>query len=233
MQKSIFRKNLDMQSPGIQWSIDVKKIDTDTRRIVFTLYDKGVHFDVGDSCEAVIFAVKPDGKTLYNSCTVENGKCIYDITTQTVAAVGIVDCELRITDAGQLITSPRFQINVCDIIDSEDAVESSNEFTYLVNKSQEANEKINECDIAINACNETANSIRRQAENGEFNGAKGEKGDKGDKGDIGEQGPQGIQGEKGDSYVLTDSDKQEIAGIVNDTVVNELETMIDESGVLV
>lgn len=44
---------------------------------------------------------------------------------------------------------------------------------------------------------------------------------KGDKGDQGEQGPQGIQGEPGekgepgDDYVLTDSDKQEIAGMVD------------------
>lgn len=49
----------------------------------------------------------------------------------------------------------------------------------------------------------------------------GPQGEKGDKGDQGEQGPQGIQGEPGekgepgDDYVLTDSDKQEIAGMVD------------------
>ena len=38
---------------------------------------------------------------------------------------------------------------------------------------------------------------------------------KGDKGDPGEQGPQGPQGPKGDNYVLTDADKQDIAGMVD------------------
>lgn len=55
-------------------------------------------------------------------------------------------------------------------------------------------------------------------------GSKGEKGDPGEKGDRGEQGIQGIPGEKGDKgdkgdpgndYVLTDTDKQDIAGKVD------------------
>lgn len=50
-------------------------------------------------------------------------------------------------------------------------------------------------------------------------GIQGEKGEKGDKGDKGEQGIQGIQGEPGDDYVLTASDKTEIAGLVQDVFV--------------
>lgn len=55
-------------------------------------------------------------------------------------------------------------------------------------------------------------------------GEKGDKGDtgaqgeKGEKGDTGAQGPQGIQGEQGpagNDYVLTEADKEEIAGMVN------------------
>lgn len=48
-------------------------------------------------------------------------------------------------------------------------------------------------------------------------GAKGDKGDKGEKGEQGEQGVQGIQGEKGadgQDYVLTETDKIDIANIV-------------------
>ena len=49
-------------------------------------------------------------------------------------------------------------------------------------------------------------------------GSKGEKGDPGEQGPQGPQGPkgeQGIQGPKGDNYVLTDADKQAIAGMVD------------------
>ena len=51
-------------------------------------------------------------------------------------------------------------------------------------------------------------------------GAQGPKGPKGDKGDTGERGPEGLQGPIGETgpagqdYVLTEADKQEIAGMV-------------------
>lgn len=60
----------------------------------------------------------------------------------------------------------------------------------------------------------TLNIIEQKIASGEI---KGEKGDKGDKGD---QGIQGIQGEKGDAYILTDSDKTDIANIVIANFVN-------------
>ena len=56
-------------------------------------------------------------------------------------------------------------------------------------------------------------------------GIQGEKGDKGDKGDTGATGPQGIQGPKGDpgdDYILTEQDKQDIAGLV-DTPVDDVQ----------
>ena len=45
-------------------------------------------------------------------------------------------------------------------------------------------------------------------------GIQGPKGDKGDRGDTGATGPQGPKGEDGDDYVLTSSDKTEIASAV-------------------
>ena len=45
-------------------------------------------------------------------------------------------------------------------------------------------------------------------------GDTGETGPKGDKGDTGATGPKGDKGDPGEDYVLTDADKQEIAGMV-------------------
>lgn len=59
-----------------------------------------------------------------------------------------------------------------------------------------------------------------EAQKATLKGDKGEKGDKGDtgergeKGDKGDTGETGAKGEKGDSYVLTDSDKADISGLV-------------------
>ena len=43
---------------------------------------------------------------------------------------------------------------------------------------------------------------------------KGDKGDKGDQGETGPEGPAGKDGAPGADYVLTEEDKQEIAGMI-------------------
>lgn len=52
------------------------------------------------------------------------------------------------------------------------------------------------------------------------------------KGDTGAKGDSGEKGEKGDAYILTSSDKQDIADIVNDMFAAEVVNAINESGVL-
>lgn len=56
------------------------------------------------------------------------------------------------------------------------------------------------------------------------------KGDKGDKGDKGEQGIQGVQGIPGENYVLTESDKQDIATIASGKLTTETWTFTLENG---
>jgi len=71
-------------------------------------------------------------------------------------------------------------------------------------------------------------------------GPQGEQGEQGPKGDTGDTGPQGPQGEKGETgatgpagadgkdYILTDSDKQEIATIVAESELGAVNTMLDQ-----
>lgn len=55
-------------------------------------------------------------------------------------------------------------------------------------------------------------------------GDTGSKGDKGDQGEIGPAGPQGEPGKDGQDYVLTEADKQEIAGLVEVPDVSGFQT---------
>lgn len=63
----------------------------------------------------------------------------------------------------------------------------------------------------INEAVEIAKSVEERANNGEFIGPQGPQGIQGPKG---EQGLKGEKGDKGLDYILTDTDKQEIADIV-------------------
>lgn len=52
-------------------------------------------------------------------------------------------------------------------------------------------------------------------------GVKGDKGDTGEAGAVGPQGPKGDKGDPGDDYILTQADKEEIAEIIGNTVIDD------------
>lgn len=123
--------SLDIREPMTQAYINVKKGDT-ARKLIFTFSNYGSAYHISDGCTAVFRAKKPDGTILFNSCTINGNAVEYIFTSQTVAAVGIVECEVTLADAdGKQITSPRFALIVENVLYSDDEVESTNEFTKL------------------------------------------------------------------------------------------------------
>ena len=108
----------------------------------------------------------------------------------------------------EVIKAPQFTVSVFGV--SGDSRVTSAEATIKVTESGytkgdfPTNPSPTEYEQLLNIAAETkkiAQSVRTDADNGNFKGEKGDigpQGDKGEKGDTGEQGVQGIQGEKGD-----------------------------------
>ena len=108
----------------------------DTARVLtFNILDNGVPFSlVGKSVRAKI--IKPDGTKVFNGLTITNatnGECNLALTNQVLAVVGIVKCQLEITEGQDILSTIIFNIEVRESIDVTGAVESSNEFTALQN----------------------------------------------------------------------------------------------------
>ena len=55
MEKQVYRKSLDLQKSGAQWSIDIKRNDVNSRRIVISLTDGGKAFILGGDMIATIY----------------------------------------------------------------------------------------------------------------------------------------------------------------------------------
>ena len=89
--------SLDIREPMTQAYINVKKGDT-ARKLIFTFSNYGSAYHISDGCTAVFRAKKPDGTILFNSCTINGNAVEYIFTSQTVAAVGIVECEVTLAD---------------------------------------------------------------------------------------------------------------------------------------
>lgn len=198
MQKQIYRKSLDLQKNGAQWSIDIKQNDVNSRRIVISLTDGGKAFILGGDMIATIYGKKTDGNVIYKDCSIENGMAIVDVEKQLITAAGTVECELRIYDSNaagaQLLTTPRFNIEVYDVLSDENRITSTSDYSALTNetvKSQEATKR----------ANDISKMLETKLANGELKGEKGDTGPQGEQGTKGDTGPQGEQGPKGDAGI--------------------------------
>ena len=198
MEKQVYRKSLDLQKSGAQWSIDVKLNDVNSRRIVISLTDGGKAFILGGDMIATIYGKKTDGNVIYKDCTIENGMAIVDVEKQLITAAGTVECELRIYDSNaagaQLLTTPRFSIEVYDVLSDENRITSTSDYSALASetvKSQEATKR----------ANDISEMLETKLANGELKGEKGDTGPQGEQGPKGDTGPQGEQGPKGDAGI--------------------------------
>ena len=108
----------------------------DTARVLtFNILDNGVPFSLqGKTVRAKI--VKPDNTKCYNDLTITNatnGECALKLTNQILAVAGKVNCQLEIKEGEELLSTIIFSIDVEPSIDISGAVESTNEFTALLN----------------------------------------------------------------------------------------------------
>ena len=182
MEQSIYRISLELQSGRAPAALDMKRGDTG-RRIFITLTDGGKPYPVREDCYAVFTARKPDENPIFNRCAVEGNTVIYDVTPQTTAAAGELDCEIKLYGSDDcLITSAAFGITVHDAVyNHEDEPVSEAEVEALTH--------------LVSQTNTLLEAVQQKLDSGEF---KGEKGDKGEQGEKGEKGDKGEQGEKGD-----------------------------------
>lgn len=184
MQKVIHRLRLDLERPGIQAVSYMRKGDTLSRRMVLSLYEQGKPYRIEDGVTARIRGKKSDGTILYNDCFVQDNCIVVDVTTQMLAALGEVECELNLYGTSNaLLTTPRFSIVVEDVLLADGQLESQNEFTAMTKATEEMKTLYNTVDEAYKS--------------GAFKGDKGDKGDDGAPGKDGADGKDGAQGKDG------------------------------------
>ncbi len=146
--------NIEMSGETKKYVISAKQGDKATRFIVAKLLNNGEPYQIPSGAQAVVNIKKPDGKHVYNECEYKDADVTIELTNQALAAAGtgICDIEIRSNDSSQVVSSASFEIEIEKSMRSEDAIESSNEFTTLEKKLQKINgaiETINKADAAV------------------------------------------------------------------------------------
>ena len=124
--------SLDMLKNGSQGFIRVKKGESGARQLIIRLYTGSTPY-LPDAGSSVTFrAATPDGNKVFNATIISDNLVTVELTTQLVAALGPVRCELSIYGANNAVLySPQFDIVVEDNLYDDGAIESTNEYTEL------------------------------------------------------------------------------------------------------
>ena len=131
MKDTKFRILLDIHEVRSQATIPVKVGDVSCK-IYITLVEGGKPYKIHENSFGVFTGKKGDDNYLFNNCVIENGNIRYDFTPQTVAAAGILECEVRIYDEdGGVLTTPSFTIVVDERAVKDSDLASGTEFTFL------------------------------------------------------------------------------------------------------
>lgn len=149
MNDSIYRINLDIHTVGSQVFLPVKRGDT-ARTILIRLTQGYKSYQIADGCSARFCGKKPDGNYLYNDCTISGGIITYNLTSQTTACEGVVECEIQLFDADEKqITSPRFSLVVDGTVYNGEEIASTPEADALKELTDKFEEMINQYDEGI------------------------------------------------------------------------------------
>lgn len=136
MNYSDYRFALDITNT-LQAQVSVPATFGDSaRRLYISLNEGRKPYAISNGCRAVFVAKKPDGTSIFNDCIIEGNKTIvYEFSSNTTSAQGVVDCEIRLYGAdGKLITSPQFIIVVDKrVLRDEEIMLSESEHTTLDN----------------------------------------------------------------------------------------------------
>ena len=150
MERTEHKLTLDVHKTVSTTSVSLKRGDT-AHRLLITLSEGGYPYHIGEDCTAVFSAVKPDGTKIWNDCTIDKDVVIYDMTEQTTAALGEVNCEIQIYGpGGALLTSASFLLLVEDGASNRSAVVSSDEFGQLRDMIADVNWESNRAHLAAN-----------------------------------------------------------------------------------
>lgn len=132
MRDVVNKIRIDLNNQRTRLSVSICKGDTISRTIYITLLNSGIVYDIPDDAIATLLATKPDGKVVYNDCTICGNEIAYTVTNQLIAVAGDVECQIKLTAGdGTEITSPAFIIRIYERLFDETVLESTNDYSAL------------------------------------------------------------------------------------------------------
>jgi len=132
MNKIINSLMLDVNKNGLQHTVwGIRSGDTNTRALEIELVAGGRRWVPPDDCIATVFALLPNGQTVYRSADILCGGLISFILSEEASIPGLTKCEVRVTADDAVLTSPCFGVYVEGVLQNDSAIEAQSSFSAL------------------------------------------------------------------------------------------------------
>lgn len=125
---------IQVANKGLTEKIPVVQSDSG-RSIDFVISD----MTIPSGASATLYAVKPDKLEILDYCTISGNTITANLSTQTLALVGVTNCQVQIISGSDIVTTFEFALVVERSLVSGSAAESSNEFSALTEALQTVN----------------------------------------------------------------------------------------------
>ncbi|WP_332833479.1 BppU family phage baseplate upper protein [Clostridium perfringens] len=114
--------------------IVAKQGDVKSRYLLFRFFNDYGVINL-NKASVRIYIDKPDGNQIFNDLVIDKitNLAELELTTQTLALSGILKCELFISEDGATLSNIPFEIEVIKTLKKDSAIESTNEFSALIN----------------------------------------------------------------------------------------------------
>lgn len=153
-----------------------KQVDTQTiqcdmnsRFVRVSLRHNNSPIDLSD-VRVCIMAVKPDGKEIFNDCTVidaQNGIAEFEITKQMGIVVGEVECQIKLFGKEKLLSSNIFNLSVSKSLspNSRDSKDQLNTLVNTLGDVQDIDNRFNKINYKIDENYQKVNAQLSQLDN--------------------------------------------------------------------
>ena len=156
-------KNISVSHPGVPIKVPAVQGDTG-RRILFTVTD----MDIPSGSYATIYAKKPSGAEIYNSCSVSQSSSgasviTVDLTSATLEEPGEIPAQIQVVNGEDVVTTFLFWLCVQKNIITDSAIEGKDEFTALEKATAAAKQATDDANQAKQDADEAAEAANKAA----------------------------------------------------------------------
>lgn len=109
----------------------VHKDDTSAHVLKLIPVCGGEPFLIPETAVVTLYAKSSDGTVFFSDCTLSDGVIEHVFTSSELSREGILECEIHVLGDGETFTSPKFTVEVCDVLRNDSAIEATDSFSAL------------------------------------------------------------------------------------------------------